>query len=63
LCDTSIASSSRGHVHGGAPAPVRFSSVWSKLSRRLVCMIEANGPRRFAADMTPRTAPPIAPDA
>src|SRR4051812_28518062 len=33
-------SSSRGHVHGGAPAPVAFSSVWSKLSRRLACALD-----------------------
>ena len=58
-----MSSSSRGQVQGGAPAPVRFSSVWSRLSRRFVCINDANGPRRFAADMIPRTAPPSAPDA
>jgi hypothetical protein len=37
--------SSRGQVHGGALTPVAFSSLWSKLKRRLACMSEASGGR------------------
>ena len=46
-----------GQVHGGAPTPVAFSSVWSLSRRRFMKRCEPIGPRTPRSAIRARTTP------